>query len=157
MAKIRTYKERLEKYREMNQNGCWLYQQAIRKDGYSNFITLVDSKWKNQLAHRVAYWVYKGDSKGKMVLHRCDVRNCINPDHLFLGTHSDNMQDAARKHHFKRDGENNGNSKLDEAKVKIIRKMYKEGTKREKLAKMFNINSGTVWFIVENKTWRNVD
>lgn len=79
---------------DKTENGCWLWKQASDKDGYGSF------KFKRKVyrAHRFSYMLYKGEiPDGMMVLHKCDVRNCINPEHLFLGTAKDNAQDAAKK------------------------------------------------------------
>lgn len=73
--------------------GCWLWTGTSR-NGYGRFI------WDGNAytAHRVAYQILKGPVPPHlMVLHRCDTPACINPDHLFLGTQSDNMRDASRK------------------------------------------------------------
>jgi len=76
---------------------CWLWlADANYPDhrGYGKFS--VDGR--SVRAHRVAYELEVGPiPAGKLVLHRCDVRRCVNPSHLFLGTHSDNAQDAYRK------------------------------------------------------------
>jgi hypothetical protein len=66
---------------------------------------------------------------GIQVLHTRDTRSCVNPDHLFLGTNTDNMRDASKKHRFNQVGQNNGAAKLTELDVAVIRSM--EGTQRE--------------------------
>jgi len=79
---------------DKTENGCWLWKQARDKDGYGSF------KFKRKVyrAHRFSYMLYKGEiPDGMMVLHKCDIPNCINPEHLFLGTAKDNAQDAAKK------------------------------------------------------------
>ena len=53
------------------------------------------------------------------VLHTCDTRSCVNPDHLFLGTNTDNMRDASKKHRFNQVGQNNGAAKLTELDVAV--------------------------------------
>lgn len=70
--------------------GCWLWRGGVRANGYGVI--------GGEAAHRVAYRAAYGDfPKELLACHRCDVRNCINPDHIFLGTHGDNSRDMARK------------------------------------------------------------
>jgi hypothetical protein len=75
-------------------NKCWLWQGSVSIGGYASIC------WngKNRVGHRLIYEVYVGEiPKGMIVCHKCDVPGCINPDHLFLGTHQDNMNDAKKK------------------------------------------------------------
>ena len=66
---------------------------------------------------------------GIQVLHTCDTRSCVNPDHLFLGTNTDNMRDASKKHRFNQVGQNNGAAKLTELDVAVIRSMEERNAK----------------------------
>ncbi len=79
---------------ERPEHGCWIFHGAITDVGYGRL-------WVNKvrwLAHRFAWTIANGPiPDGKWVLHRCDVRACVRPDHLFLGDHDDNMADMARK------------------------------------------------------------
>lgn len=74
---------------------CWVWTGRARcKQGYGAF----SIGNKERLAHRVSYEHFNGwIPEGKLVLHRCDNTRCVNPEHLFLGTHSDNLRDAYSK------------------------------------------------------------
>lgn len=73
---------------------CWLWLNSQNGIGYG----LVTVDYKHYYAHRLAYQISYGKiPKGMNVLHKCDVRNCCNPQHLWLGTQKDNLQDAAKK------------------------------------------------------------
>jgi hypothetical protein len=82
-------------------DGCWLWTGAPAQWGYGQF-GMANKHW---LAHRVSWFFHNGPiPDGMFVCHRCDVPLCVNPDHLFLGTHQDNMDDmrAKRRHPFAR-------------------------------------------------------
>lgn len=75
-------------------HGCWRWRAGKTIWGYGQF--WIDGK--EFPAHRVAYYIFKKENpRGLFVLHRCDVRDCVNPDHLFLGTQKDNILDCHRK------------------------------------------------------------
>ena len=77
--------------------GCWLWTASIR-NGYPCFGVKREDGWKIETASRVMYEIHHGDNPGDMhVLHKCDNPLCVNPDHLFLGTHKDNCEDRAQK------------------------------------------------------------
>ena len=86
----------------------------------------------------------------------CDTKDCVNPDHLFTGTQTDNMQDAVKKG-IMHCGERSGNSKLKESDVIKIRSLYKTGKYfYRELAKMYKVNPSNVAMICNRKTWRHV-
>lgn len=75
---------------------CILSNNNIQKTGYDR----VQFKGKSWLAHRLAYTISHGPiPKGKLVLHHCDVRNCVRPKHLYAGTYKDNMKDCLERGH----------------------------------------------------------
>lgn len=87
-------RERIKSKIVVNERGCWLWQGAITPNGYGS----TTHKDKRISAHRLSYIAFNGDiPEGMFVCHKCDVMGCVNPDHLFLGTHSDNMQDMINK------------------------------------------------------------
>lgn len=81
-------------------SGCWLWMGWLHKDDYG----CLRYHGRRILAHRASWMAYRGPiPSDKCVLHKCDVPQCVNPDHLFLGTHIDNMEDMKNKNrHFSR-------------------------------------------------------
>lgn len=78
-----------------SEKGCWLWTKAKSDNGYGKIST---GSSGSDYVHRVAYAIKFGEiPKGAFVCHHCDNPPCANPDHLFLGTQKENMQDAARK------------------------------------------------------------
>ncbi len=89
-----TVQERFESKYMKDPSGCWLWQACVNNSGYGGFN--INRKWV--MAHRVAWEIAYGSiPKGVHVCHHCDTTNCVNPDHLFLGSRFDNMQDAVKK------------------------------------------------------------
>ena len=92
------------------------------------------------------------------MLHRCDVRACVNPAHLFLGTPKDNSQDAVRKgRNTKLYGERNGKAKLTRADVLSIRRLCKRGGVYQKtVAQQFGVSEATVSYVVNGGRWQRL-
>ena len=133
--------------------GCWLWRGTIHF-GYGKICI----NGKNCRAHRLSWERHNGPiPEGLLVCHKCDVRHCINPSHLFIGTQKDNIQDASQKG-SKPQGENHKNSKTTEATVLKIRIEYDqmvEKSQRE-LAKKYRMSQSAIWQIVTKKTWRHI-
>jgi hypothetical protein len=80
------------------EGGCWLYEKTLDADGYGYFRYGHRGGLRQWFAHRFSWTIANGDvPKGLCVCHTCDVRNCVNPAHLWIGTHDDNMKDMHRK------------------------------------------------------------
>ena len=113
---------------------------------------------KIHLVHRLAWDLVHGPvPDGLCVLHKCDNPPCFNPDHLFLGTHADNIADKVAKGRQAR-GESAGGSKLTEGCVRSIRKLYAAGGwTYARLGRLFEVHESSVRRILSNKTWRHVE
>lgn len=86
--------QRIEQRCSKDVRGCWVWTGAINRHGYGN--AKVDRR--NVGIHRMAWALAFGDvPDGLLVLHKCDMRSCVNPQHLFLGTHKDNTADMIKK------------------------------------------------------------
>lgn len=112
-------------------------------------------KGKSQKAHRYSYKLTNdGIPEEKLVLHKCDVRCCVNPDHLFVGTHSDNVQDSIAKGRYYKQrfiGEDNAQSVLTEKQVLMIRKSSKT---HAELSRVYGVHATTIRYIRTRKLWR---
>src|ERR1700749_4077211 len=133
-------------WRQVDRSGgasaCWLWTGFVRENGYG----VIGIKYKEYKVHRVSYFIEHGRiDNDRLVLHRCDVRACVNPAHLFLGTPKDNSQDAVRKgRNTKLYGEQNGKAKLTRAPVLAMRRICKHGAYQKAVAKQFGVSEVTV-------------
>lgn len=142
---------------------CWLWTGAISARGYGAFHV---KHGQNGVAHRIAYELTYGMIlPGFFCCHRCDVPLCVRPDHLFLGTTTDNMRDMVRKgrHHstlhpeLRPHGEAHYFAKLTEANVREIRRLYAEEHATKKgLARTFGVSRRLIQTILSGKGWTHV-
>lgn len=135
------------------ESGCLIWLGAVEKKfGYGVLVR----KPKTWLAHRLSWFLTFGDiPDGSHVLHKCDVPSCVNPGHLFLGTHKDNMADKVKKGKSGR-GERNCRAKLTAEQVIRIRILYSQGVLQKALAKLFNVTQENIGYIVRRVTWVHV-
>jgi len=123
---------------------CWPWL-ASTSWGYGQFV--FDYHLMN--AHRFAYWLHYSKHPGDLqVCHKCDHPLCCNPEHLFLGTQRDNMEDCAKKGHMAK--------KLTEDDVREIRAKHVSGATQRQLAKDYGVNSFCISAIVHRRTWKHV-
>lgn len=165
---------------------CWLWTGAPTWNGYGRIGYLPGGG--GMMAHRFSYLMHVGPiPDGLQVCHHCDVRACVRPDHLFLGTQADNMHDMVSKDRQARGeshgsrvsperlargerhgsrthpdaiprGEDHARSKLTDEAVRDIRASY--GGKRGELPMLANRHGVTkqlVWMVLRGKIWRHVD
>ena len=137
----------------INLNGCWDWKAGISRSGYGNY--------RNHNAHRFSYKIIYGNvPKELFVMHKCDNRKCVRPDHLSLGTPKDNsidMRDKGRNSVFL--GEEHGQSVLTKEQVRYIKKNYIRGTRwvpgnSDILAAKFNISTNHVTALVRGDKWQ---
>jgi hypothetical protein len=136
---------------------CWLWNASLSTGGYGQFTAPTGgNRVKNAPAHRFSWELYNGPiPSGKHILHKCDTRHCVNPEHLFVGTHQQNMQDRDSKGRQAK-GARSGLAKLCDEKILAIRSRYKLGETQTVLASVFGVNQTKISDIVTRKTWKHV-
>lgn len=132
----------------MKKPGCWEFKGCLDDKGYG----IIRIRGKRIFAHRAAWLVFFGDPKDLCVCHKCDVPRCVNPDHLFLGTHKDNAEDRTVKGRSAH-SEKNGSAKLNCEDVLFIRKHKTEYTQKQ-MANMFSVSDVCISKILSRKTWK---
>jgi len=146
--------ERFEKHIFYSPCGCWYWTGNQRKKtGYGGF----RFNGKMMLSHRVSWLLFKGEIGENHVLHKCDNPSCVNPDHLFLGTHVDNMNDMKIKGRaVSFQGSLHANSILTESEVLDIKKLLNFSHKQVSIAKTYGVDKTTIQNISSGKTWKHV-
>lgn len=133
-------------------DACWEWQSEFYR-GYGRLF--IGGKERRAAAHRFSYALHYGlFFPALFVLHRCNNKRCVNPQHLFLGTAADNARDAARDGLY-HSGEANTNAKLTSIKVRQIRALWPQYSQHQ-LAQMFGTTQTQIHNIVRFKTWKHV-
>jgi hypothetical protein len=146
----RDWQERFWEHVTKLPHGCWEWDGIIL-DGYGYLN--VDNQVRR--APRLSWQLHRGDIPDDLcVLHTCDNRKCVNPEHLYLGTRADNAGDMVERHRSL-SGQRNHKAKLDTDQVNQIRSMYKSGKYLQRhLAFRFGVNQQSISHIVTAQTWR---
>ena len=128
---------------------CWTWKGAKLTNGYGAFSVGV----KRISAHRFSWTVHFGEIPKNMVIcHKCDNPPCVNPLHLFLGTHAENQNDKRMKGRAAR-GASNNKSKLSEDNVREIRKFIEQGLSSRKIAEKYGVLHSAILDIKNGKNW----
>jgi hypothetical protein len=125
---------------------CWIWKGPKNRGGYGK---LCFKDKKTAIASRVSYELFNGPIEEKMyICHLCDVPSCVNPGHLWVGSHMENMMDMTEKdrHH----------SVLLPMDVFEIRRLWQCGVTNDSLCKRFNITSGHVSNIINRRIWKHI-
>lgn len=137
------------------QTGCLEWTGSTTRYGYGR----IRIGRRLYLAHRVAFIrAYGLIPEGKYVCHQCDNPACCNPEHLFLGTQFENMADMYRKgREPNKLGQNNPASKLTDADVRQIRKMYAAGgVSQAALGRKYGVSTVMIGLIVRREKWQHI-
>lgn len=144
------YKFWMKVPRGKSRKDCWIWRGTVTK-GRATFASQTAAKvmWNKTFTRK------SGDL---CVCHHCDNPKCVNPFHLFLGTHLDNMNDMIRKgRHVPLKGSKNGNRKLTEDIVILIRKIrHTEGSSVDDLAKRFKVSESSIRKIIYRESWKHI-
>lgn len=154
-----TYEQKIERIRNIfeshviRKDGCWDWNGSLSGTyGHMRFNN------KNIGIHRASWMIHRGEiPEGYSICHTCDNKSCSNPDHLFLGTPKDNIQDMFNKgRENKPQGEKIGTSKLTNENVFRIKELINMGVSCTRIAKDFGVHCMTVYDIKHNKTWKHI-
>lgn len=147
--------ERLQIRSHEDENGCWIWGGSINSGGYGSIS--IDSVL--QKTHRVSWAIHNGPiPDGMKVLHKCDNPSCWKPDHLFLGTQQDNVDDMIAKGRYRgaNRGAANGRAILTEQEVVEIQEWIRYSNWLYKdIAERYGVSPSTISNI-NNRNWNHV-
>lgn len=121
-------------------SGCHEWQSTLHRDGYGKFY----HEGKQAQAHRVAFELFSGPTHGRWVLHKCDNRKCVNPDHLFLGNSLENIQDMDAK------GRRRSRTKLTAIQAEEVQQLLMQRYSQEEVGKMYGVSQDAISRIKRN-------
>lgn len=146
--------DRLLANRKITLSGCWEWTGCRHPTGYG----MVTIKRKGHRTHILSYKEFKGPvPSGLLVCHTCDNPPCFNPDHLWLGTHKDNAQDAKVKGRLVSPrGEDQGVALLTNVQAREARTLKAAGWKQRDIATLFGVGEKVISDVVRGRTYREL-
>ena len=140
----------------IKQMGCWNWRGAKTEKGYGVF----NSNKKTYLAHRASWLINNGDIPDNIcICHKCDNPICTNPEHLFLGTKSENAKDMIRKGRsitYGKFGEKSIRSKLTNVQRKEIINLRNKRVSTLEISKEFKVSQGTIYYVIKTRDdWKS--
>jgi predicted DNA-binding protein (UPF0251 family) len=154
-----------------SEEGCWEWTGPKLPRGYGTWSLKKKRRKVTLYAHRVSFYLSRGYLPAKaLICHKCDNPSCARPDHLFAGTHDDNMADMVRKgrslagdrHNMRRHpklnprGVDRAHVKLTEDAVREIRWFCEQGCSQQNVGKLYGVAQSTVGRIVRRQKWKHV-
>lgn len=130
---------------------CWLWNGSKKQMGYGLFM----ANNRRFLAHRLSFFMRFGKLGNELVLHRCDNPSCVNPDHLFLGSHQDNASDKVSKGRQSK-GSRTGVSKLTEEQVLDLRRRFKNGERPWDVSMEIGMSFRATKEAMMGKSWKHL-
>lgn len=145
-----------ERVDKSDEGGCWLWTGTKDRHGYGR-LTVADDHATTK-AHRVAWELTHGAvPAGLSVLHKCDTPACVRPSHLFVGTQTDNMKDAAQKGRLRlpkqRFGADHPNSKLTSDQAREVYQPVRAGHSKNQLSKQFGVDRNVIRNIAARRSY----
>lgn len=135
-------------------DGCWFWTGTFYRQNGAKTYGQFWLDGRRTGAHRASYLLHKGPiPDGLDVMHSCDVKACVNPAHLSVGTRSQNLRDAKQSDPGLWAGERNGNARLDWDAVRAIRARHASGMTQAALAAEYRVSGSAISQIVNGRKW----
>lgn len=153
-SKLTKYMRYIVGHTDINEHGCWVWNGSVGTHGYGK----ASAYGATVFAHQLAFFIYHNIEMvcGNVICHKCDVKLCCNPDHLFVGTHMDNIMDAMSKGITLRN-ERVGTSKLTSKEVADIKRRLNNGAIGRRLAEEYGVCPSTISNIRHGAFWANIE
>jgi len=151
--------ERVSRQSVIDSNGCYLFTGAKDQCGYGRIADNRNGKGNKLIRLHRAVWEREHGEipEGMVICHTCDVRNCINPAHLFMDTQAGNIRDMDRKNRRKVIiGEKRSTAKLTDVKVLAIKSMLLNGATCAHIARLYDVSEGLIRHIKKERIWAHV-
>lgn len=146
-----------ENYTVNELTNCWEWTGNRDRKGYGRISVGTGTEKHQELAHRVAYKLFKGEiPNGLSVCHHCDNPPCVNPDHLFPGTTRDNNLDAAQKRRIRNGGLKGSALKQSKLSEEIVAEILRSPEGHACLGRKYSVDTSTIWKIRNGQNWKHV-